>query len=281
MKHAFHELRNITMSPTPGATESVAVLLSSDDPQKLLRGLKLVKKELASASEAQARTFFEMISPLFHIDLLDHPDLAPVVDEAVSTTADFGNWVVPVLMEKMDAGDLKAQIAAAHALGKMGVQAIDPLTSAFRSTDDPERRSFVLYALGKIKAPEVARVLPLALEGAVSGETELRDTAIRALGKFAEVIRVGQLSAEDVKSITNCLTACFADNNPGIRAKAVRSMGKLAKFGHLKMEEKLHFAKTCNLFLGTDDKYEWDRAFIVRKEAQEALKYCSIADENK
>lgn len=265
---------------TPKTVELIADLLASADPQEVSQGLRLVRKELAAAGEDQARTFFEMISPLFHVDLLDRPDFAPVVDEAVSTVAGFGKWIVPVLMEKLDAGDLKAQIAAAHALGKMGANAIQPLMTAFQSTNDPERRSFVLYALGKIKSPEVERVLPLALEAARSDETELRDTAVRALGKFVEVIHPQQLSGEVVKNLTNCLTACFADSNPGIRAKAVRSMGKLAKFGHLNSEEKFRFAKTCSLFLGTDEKFEWDRAFIVRKEAQEALKYCRVAQGN-
>jgi HEAT repeat protein len=184
------------------------------------------------------------------------------------------------LLEKLDAGDLKAQIAAAHALGKMGSHAIGPLTSAFQSTTDPERRSFVLYALGKIKSPEVERVVNLALEAVKSDNNEMRDTAARVLGKFAEVIPTRRLTGETVRSMVSCLTVCFADPNPGIRAKAVRSMGKLAKFGHLNTEEKSRFAKTCNLFLGTDDKFDWDRAFIVRKEAQEALKYCDVTEEN-
>ena len=267
-------------SKTAGSVKSIESLLTSTNVKDVLRGLGLVEENLASSNEADKKAVFEMIASLFYIDVLEQPHFVPVLEEAVSIGTRFGDVAIPILLEKLDAGDLKAQIAAAHALGKMGANAIQPLITAFQSTNDPERRSFVLYALGKIKSPEVEQVLGLALEAARSDETELRDTAVRALGKFAEVIHAHQLSGEVVKSLTNCLTACFADPNPGIRAKAVRSMGKLAKFGHLNSEEKSRFARTCNLFLGTDDKFEWDRAFIVRKEAQEALKYCKVAEQN-
>jgi len=267
-------------SEAVGSVKSIESLLTSTNVKDVLRGLGLVKESLGSSSEADKRAVFEMIASLFYIDVLEQPHFVPVLEKAVSIGTMFGDVAIPILLEKLDAGDLKAQIAAAHALGKMGTKVIQPLITAFQSTTDTERRSFVLYALGKIKSRDVERAVGLALEAAKTDESELRDTAARVLGKFAEVIPPRQLSGDVVRSITSCLTACFADANPGIRAKAVRSMGKMAKFGHLNTEEKLRFAKTCNLFLGTDDKFDWDRAFIVRKEAQEALKYCGVAQGN-
>jgi hypothetical protein len=39
----------------------------------------------------------------------------------------------------------------------------------------------------------------------------------------------------------------------------------------LTKEEKLKCKETCELILGVDERFDWDRAYIVRKEAQEAL----------
>ena len=65
----------------------------------------------------------------------------------------------------------------------------------------------------------------------------------------------------------------LGDPSPGIRAKAVRSLGKLAKFGHLTSAERQKLKSTCLLILGKDENFEWDRAYVVRKEAEEALNY--------
>jgi hypothetical protein len=37
----------------------------------------------------------------------------------VDLVVGFGEWVIPALVEKLDAGDLKAQMAAGHALGRI------------------------------------------------------------------------------------------------------------------------------------------------------------------
>ena len=53
--------------------------------------------------------------------------------------------------------------------------------------------------------------------------------------------------------------------------KAVRSLGKLAKHGHLTARERWELAVRLRRILGQDENFEWDRAYVVRKEAQEAL----------
>ena len=63
------------------------------------------------------------------------------------------------------------------------------------------------------------------------------------------------------------------DTNSGIRSKVVRSLGKMAKYGHFNIQERERFKKLCSNILGKDDDFDWDRAYVVRKEAEEALKY--------
>jgi len=185
----------------------------------------------------------------------------------------FGKWVIPVLVERLDAGDIKAQMAIAQALGRIGADAIEPLMAEYQSSDDPARCAFVLYALGKIKSPKIAQAARLTLEAAQSSDVELRDTATRAIGKLAESIPPGQLGEEIRLGFVETLQDNLSDPNPGIRAKAIRSLGKLARFGHLTGPEREQLKTTCHLILGQDDRYEWDRAYIVRRQAEEALQY--------
>jgi hypothetical protein len=127
--------------------------------------------------------------------------------------------------------------------------------------------------LSKIKSPKVAQAAAIALEAAESPNLELRDTATRTLGKMAESIPPGQLSDELKRLFMERLQANLSDPNVTVRAKAIRSFGKLAKCKHLTGEESRQLKAACQHILGLDADGEWDRAFIVRKEAEEALKY--------
>jgi hypothetical protein len=251
-------------------------LLGSTEPDDLRVGLKMVSEEINKVGPAEAKPLFEMISAMFYIDPLDRPDLVPLLDEAVNLVSGFGEWVIPVLVESLDAGDLKAQVAVAHALGRIGVNAITPLITQYRSSADSGRRTFILYALGKIKSPKIVEAAPLALEAAGSSDRELRDTAIRAIGNLAESIPPSHLSEELHRQFVEKLHSSLADPNPGIRAKAVRALGKMARCGHLNVSELEGLKESCHVLLGTNGKFEWDRAFIVRKEVEEALKCVEI-----
>lgn len=248
-------------------------LLASNNPEELRRGIELVKKEIARIGSSEAKPLFEMISAIFYIDTLDHPELVPILDDAISLAVGFGKWVVPVLIENLDAGDLKVQLATAHALGRIGADAIQPLINEYTASSDPDRHTFILYALSKIKSPAVMQAARLALDATQSPDRELRDTATRALGKFAESIPQSQLSDTLRKEFREKLEINLADPNANIRAKALRSLGKLAKYGYLTNEGREKLRVVCKRILGTDESYDWDRAFIVRKEAEETLRY--------
>jgi HEAT repeat protein len=248
-------------------------LLSGTKPEELKKGLKLVKQEISRIGSDKARPIFEVVSTIFHIDPLDRPDLVPIIDEAISLVVGFGDWVIPVLIHELEGSDLKVQMAIAQALGRIGADAIIPLIEEYQETSDPVRREFILYSLSKIKSPKIVKAGEFAIESAQSSNRELRDTATRAIGKFVEVIPTSNLTEEMRRGFVEVLQKNLADENPGIRAKAIRSLGKLARYGHLTNKEKEKLKITLNLLLGEDNKHEWDRAYLVRKEAKEALQY--------
>jgi HEAT repeat protein len=251
--------------------EKIKTLLNSSKSDEIHQGLVMVREELPNISEEDARALFDMVSALFYIDLLDHPEHANVLDEAVSLVADFGDFVVPILLDNLDAGDMKAQLTIGHAFGRVGEPALEPLLESFKCEDSDECRIFLVYAMGKIRSPKVLKAFEHVLGAAKSENLELRDTAIRALGYFVELIAPEDLPESYKIKMLEAIQTNLSDSSAGVRSKAIRSWGKLARYGHLSKEEKLKCKDTCELLLGVDDQFDWDRAYIVRKEAQEAL----------
>ena len=134
--------------------EKIKALLNSGDSEEIHKGLVLIREELPNITEDSAQSLFEMVTALFYIDLLDHPEYAYVLDEAVSLVADFGEFVVPILLDNLDAGDMKAQLTIGHAFGRIGEAAIEPLLESYKCEETEECRIFLVYALGKIRSPK-------------------------------------------------------------------------------------------------------------------------------
>ncbi len=251
----------------------IRALLANTNPADMLEGLRLVEEEIARVGSNEAKPLFEIVSTVFYIDTLDRSDLVPVLDKAMSLVVGFGTWIIPTLVDHLDAGDIKAQWAVAHVLGRIGADAINPLMTEYASTTNPTLRAFILYALGKVKSPRIIQAAALVLDAAQSANLELRDTATRALGKFVESIPPAQLSKELKGQFIECLRNNLSDPNASIRAKAIRSLGKLAKYNHLEVSEREQLKAVCHRIMGTDNDGDWDRAYVVRKEATEALEY--------
>ena len=261
-----------TSGLTDEVIRTIQAFLESPDPESLRHGLALVEHEISRLGSKDARPLFEVLSSIFYLDPLDRPELVPILDEAVSLVVGFGEWVIPVLLDHLEAGDVKAQLAIGHALGRIGADAIEPLIAKYGTLADPSVRPFVLYALGKIDSPRIVEALPLLLEAARSGELELRDTAARAAGRMAESIPAGTIPEELRLALLERLHDFLSDPNAALRAKAVRSLGKLARAGHLTDEERQTVVAACLEMLGEDGSFEWDRAYVVRKEAEGALR---------
>ncbi len=252
---------------------TIRTLLARTSYEDLRKGLELAELEIVKVGSSEAKPIFEMVQSLFYIDTLDHPELVPILDEAVNLAARLGPSIIPILIDHLNAGDLKAQWAIAHVLGRIGADAINPMMMAYASSADSTLRAFILYALGKIKSPKVVQAAALPLEAAESSNLELRDTATRTLGKLVESIPPEQMSADLKRLFIERLQCNLSDANVTVRAKAIRSLGKLARYKYLNAAEREHLKAACRHILGTDDDGEWDRAYVVRKEAEEALRY--------
>jgi len=252
---------------------TIDLLLASTDPGELRRGLEMIRDEITRLGSEDARPLFEMVTTVFYIDPLDRPDLRPVIDEAISLVVGFGEWVIPVLVQNLDDGDIKAQLAIASALGRIGADAIRPLLAEYEAATDPAIKAFILYALGHVDSPKVALAADITLAAARSDDRGLRDTAARAIGRIAAAVPTGELATDIRDGFVAELRAGLADTNAGIRAKAVRSLGKLARHGHLDAGEKALLRTSFKRIVGADEVYDWDRAYVVRKEAEEALGY--------
>lgn len=254
--------------------ESVAAAihaLSGAGRDEVEQAVRDLGGRLPTLEEADFRAVVEGICSLFYIDTYDRPDLEPVLDLAVHYLGQQGPPVVPLLLEFMEGSDVKSHLHLAQAVAAVGAPALAHLRRFIATAEDPYSRSFGLFALGKLHDSQVHQALPEVLGALMHPDKEVRDSAARAVGKIAEVVPAQILSDRRRVEIFEALYRTLDDRMPGVRAKAVRSLGKLAGAGYLTGAQEAQLRETLHRLLGHDDAYDWDKAFIVRREAEEAL----------
>lgn len=252
--------------------KSVLNHLRSYEADTVQEGLQNAERMIALGARPEEKLLLmEAISSLFYIDPFDRPDLAPAVSHAIEVMAGIGDEAIPFLVEQLSFSDLKAGLNLAKTLGQMGKDAMDHLIYFFRGGKDPYARSMALYALSKVREPEVLQIFDDLLQAFEAENPELKDTAARTMGKFFENFEKKHFSSDQIKQAFEGLVELVCAKEAPVRSKAVRSLGKMVAGGYLSNEQKKKLRGIAERIIG-DSASDWDRAYIVRMEAEELLK---------
>jgi HEAT repeat protein len=254
-------------------TKSAFQKLRAESVYDVIEGLDEIERKIQGLRGKDLNAAILALCSLFYIDLFDRPDLKPAVDRSFKILVGLGEKAIPLILYQMKEADLNVQLHLSRALGQIGKPAIKPLLKLYSGSFDPYIRCFALYAMGKIREPEMAKIIPRVIDATDDSNSEVRDTATRVLGKLAEHLDPESISQKARKKMFSSLMKNLSDRHSGVRARTVRSMGKMAKFGFIGPKEKSMAKKAMGRILGLDDDFDWDRAYVVRVEAEETMKY--------
>jgi HEAT repeat protein len=247
--------------------------LRSTRVEEIERAIDHLREHLGTLPEEQFRAAVEAMSSLFFVDTYDRPDLESALDRVVEALASAGQKVVHLLLEFMRGSDIKSHLYLATTIGLIGNPALPALRLFVATEEDPYSRSCALFALGKIRDPEVRQALPEMVGSLMHPDKEVRDSAARALGKVVETVPADLLTERRRTEIFEVLFRALADPQPVVRSKCIRSLGKMVRAAYLTTAQEGQVDHAARSILGEDDLHEWDRAYIVRCEATEALRH--------
>ncbi len=240
-------------------------LLKSSDSEQVKKGLEL-SRELITGGE-YSEDFVELLTSLFFTDVYDYPELRENVEEAACLIGSFGDQVVPALLKSIDSADAKAAYYYALSIGKIGYSAVQQVLQKLLTAQSNFTRALLIFSLGKIKDSRIKIIVPDIIIYLEDYDSEIRDSATRAMGKFFEVIKVNEIPKEEIILVYTRFRDLIKDPESKIRAKALHSLGKMLDFGFLSNENVEELEGIIIKILGKDKSAKWDTVFIVRKEA--------------
>jgi len=250
--------------------EALFERLRASAVDELLDALFELRRRVPALEARERAAVADAVSSLFYLDVNDRPELNAVIDQAVRLVHALGAELIPTHLQEMRGSDFKALFCFARVLALFGAEAVGPIIEACRDTGDSHLLVGGIYALTKIRHSAALEALPLILEQAASPDSEVRDTAVRAVGKLVEHQDPDRFDTGRREAVFDILLRSSHDAVPAVRAKAVRGLGKLAHRGWLDSARRSVVARRLALALGEDESEPWDQAFIVRREAKEA-----------
>ncbi len=255
----------------PSDLDEILSRLHGSDADAIIVTVRQVRELISSLDDASLRRAIEALSGLFYIDLYDRPDFQPAVDAAEEAIASTGEPAIPILIHLLEGSDIKCHVHLANILGRLGEPSISHLRRLIATSEAPDSRAFALYALGKIRSETVLEALPETIGSLMHPDKEVRDSAARTLGKIVEKVPPAGLDERRRTELFEVLARAIGDVQPAVRAKAVRSLGKMALHGYLDESQRSDLKTRLVALLTRGEKVDWDRAYIVRREAHEAL----------
>jgi HEAT repeat protein len=251
--------------------DQLVVQLASEDPKEVLAGVHRVAAESDRLNDSELSEVASVLCSVFAADVTERPEMAEVIEVASAVLVGLGPKIVPTLLWAMQAADVHEILRYARVLGRMGKSAIDPIMRFQATATEPWVRGAALYAISKIQDPAIASLIPDFCAALRDAHHSPRESAARALGKVVLRTAPNEVPKDHRDRMFDDLMHHVSDTHPGVRARVVSCLGKMAKFGYLDDVQRERVRKTMKSLLGQDEQFEWDRAFIVRREAQQAL----------
>lgn len=246
--------------------------LTSDNPASVRKAVAQINRDVENIEPRQIPEIVEIMASVFYIDLGDKPEFTEAVEDTVKAIAAIGEPAIPTLMWLIGESDYKANLMIARTLGKIGPPAYGPLKDMFYYPESPWQRSLAMFSLAKMHEAALMEIFPDTVIALDDSDREIRDTAARTVGRIIDSFKPGQIPQDFVSNAFERLLPRLRDSSAVVRAKAVRSIGKMASKRYLDDEQLASARDAVGALLGENEN-DPDPFFLVRREAEEAREH--------
>ena len=255
-------VHKIVKNMDPRSVESVSLAL---DEAKLLEDLTHDEKICL------AEAFFEVFAHAHHTHSSSMPKVAVRAGKRI---AKFGPELIPLLFRHLIEADSETVVYYGKALARNGNEGLAFLIPKLNEYRDREHDIInLIQALAYFKIPEASGTVPFVLSVAQHVNHQVTSQSLYTVGRLAEKLPASAFSEELRHFIFNSCFRFLSHAQVLVRKNAARTLGKMMRRGLLSEEDEKKVYKAFLAITGRDDHHNWDRAFIVRREAEDYLPY--------
>ena len=213
----------------------------------------------------------------YHHDHAGITAMAKLAIRAEQLIAGFGCDVVPFLLDELVNADSESAAYLGKAIALNPCPDVEVILQAWNDNwEDDFATINIIQALSYFKSPIVIEAMPQIIVASKSANFQVRSIALYAIGKLSLRLKPVDFSDDLKLSLFDTVYELLSDSKPLVRKNAARALGKLQKRGLLSDKHRVQVLGAFKAILGTDGQHSWDRAFIVRHEAEHFLPLFSV-----
>jgi len=258
-------------------TDRVHTIVKDLDPrsvESVTRALDQTKQFLDLSNDEKAcltEALFEVFAHAHHTHSSSMPKVAVRAGKRI---AKFGPEMIPLLLKHLIEADSETAVYIGKALARNGTEGLNYLIPKLAEYRDRNHNLINhLQALSYFKIPEATTTVPFVLSVAQHVNHQVTSAALHTVGRFAQNLPSSAFSDELRSFIFNTCFRFLSHTQGLVRKNAARTLGKLLRKGLLSEENEKKTYKAFLSITGRDDHHNWDRDFIVRREAEDFLPY--------
>ena len=231
--------------------------------------------EIKDFTPEEKRDLFEALAAAFcRFQESDSITMLKLAIQTEKQLAHFGADVVPFLFHEIVQVDGESAAYLGKALAKIGPPGLTYILHQWEHYQADEHALInLLQTFSYYKLSELEAAIPLIIQATKREHYHITAMALQTLARLVEKAKHTTIEPSLVKRLYTVAYGFVAAVQPLVRKNAVRTLGQLVRGGFLATAEK---QKVSSLFLtltGKDEHHNWDRAFIVRQEAEHFMKY--------
>ena len=206
-----------------------------------------------------------------HADSTLMPKLAVRLGKRI---AKFGPEMIPLLFNHLIEADSETGAYIGKAFARNGIEGLNYLLPKLTEHRDKEHDLInLIQAVSYFKIPEATTAVPFILSAAQHVNHQVTSTALYTVGRLAQKLPASAFSEELRSFIFNSCFRFLSHAQGLVRKNAARTLGKMLRKGLLSDENEKKVHKAFMSITGRDEHHNWDRAFIVRREAEDFLPF--------
>lgn len=260
--------------------DQVSQLIQSLDTQNenSVKNLLEEIKQIDDLNPTEKNNLAQVLSDIFyhahHTGSTRIPKLAVRVQKCITR---FGPEMIPYLFEEIKDADNESLSYFGKSFARLGKPALEfivPKLMEYRTQDNCLIN--IIQVLSYFRIPETEGAIGPILIVANSKNHQVTAMALYAVGRLIQKLPHESFNNKNIQYIFDSVFSFLSNSEALVRKNAARTLGKMLRKGLLSEANEHKVFKTFMKITGKDDSHNWDRAFIVRREADFFLPYFKL-----
>lgn len=259
---------------TPDRVNSIIQSLDLHNAESILSAVSAAKK-IPDLTTEEKLTLTKVFSELFfHVHHTGSTSLPKVAVNVEKLIARFGPEMMPYLFDEILIADTESAVYFGKSIARNGVVALDFLLSKLEGHHENDHDLInILQTFSFFKIPDVTKAIPAMLSAAQRSNHQVTAMALYAIGRLILKLRAAWFTEELRLHMFDHIFRFLGHPQALVRKNAARSLGKMLRKGLLTLDNEKKLYRSFLAIAGRDEDHNWDRAFIVRREAEDFLPY--------